>query len=544
MVPPIVFDSTKSPAERRVFDKLEHTELDTHACALHSVNLPRHVYKKMGEVDFVVLSRSGLLVCEVKGGRVAREDGLWTFTNRFGETNFKREGPFKQAESAMWSLEADLKERIPKEQLRQVSFGYCVIFTDVSYREDSVDAPKELVIDGDEFVHRRDLAIPLERLLTLWRKRNHGGDMSPQTLHEVQAALRGSFDLVPSLRLRAADSVARMERLTEEQYQGLDWVETEARLLISGGAGTGKTFLALEMARRDAVRHERVLLTCESPMLAAFLGERSSGFDVADIESARGIAAANGPFDVVVVDEAQDVFTLDGVSVLDELCAGGIEHGRWRCLYDLNNQAGLRGDADVEAFGLLSGTGAHQVVLRRNCRNTKAVVLQTQTLTAADLGVPMAGEGPKVSYRFARDDAEEATLVGEELERLSREDVLAGEITIVTGRTAETSPLRLLDPQLYQRLVRFDEAVAAAWPQSHTTWARVDDFKGFENDFVLVCGLASLDGTQADLARLYIGMSRARFGLYMVIPSTLQARFDELRRSNYKAVLAAREGDK
>ena len=67
MVPPIVFDSTKSPAERRVFEKLERTELDKQACALHSVNLPRHVYKKMGEIDFVVLSRSGLLVCEVKG---------------------------------------------------------------------------------------------------------------------------------------------------------------------------------------------------------------------------------------------------------------------------------------------------------------------------------------------------------------------------------------------------------------------------------------------------------------------------------------------
>ncbi len=53
------------------------------------------------------------LVVEVKGGRLARRDGLWTFTNRYGETTSKREGPFEQARSAMFALRDALEKRIP-----------------------------------------------------------------------------------------------------------------------------------------------------------------------------------------------------------------------------------------------------------------------------------------------------------------------------------------------------------------------------------------------------------------------------------------------
>src|SRR5262249_14864407 len=56
-------------------------------------------------------------------------------------------------------------------------------------------------------------------------------------------------------------------RLTEEQYQVLDLLSGNARCLFEGAAGTGKTLLALEFARRCAKRGDRVLLICFNRLL-------------------------------------------------------------------------------------------------------------------------------------------------------------------------------------------------------------------------------------------------------------------------------------
>ena len=43
-----------------------------------------------------------------------------------------------------------------------------------------------------------------------------------------------------------------MQRLTNEQYERLDAFESTPGSCVFGGAGTGKTFIAPEMARRHA----------------------------------------------------------------------------------------------------------------------------------------------------------------------------------------------------------------------------------------------------------------------------------------------------
>lgn len=542
MIPPVVAATTDSPAERKLFPVFERTELDKNAVCLHSIDLPDHEYKRMSEIDFVVLTRAGLLVCEVKGGLVTRElNGMWTFTNRHGEANTKPEGPFKQAGSAMWSLHADLKKRLDKAIFDQISFGWCVILPDCEFRDDSVDSPAELLIDRGEIAGARELAGPLARLLGRWQKKNRLPDMSAEALDRTRNAIRGAFDPVSSLATRARGIGADLQTLTEEQYAGLDWVEETDRLLISGGAGTGKTLLALEMARRDALRGRTVLLTCHSPLLARFLSARApADVKVASLDEAgRIMQERNAGFDVVIVDEAQDVFTLEGVAILDSLVAGGIEEGTWRCFYDLNNQAGLFGEFDPDAFGLLSGTQAHTVALRRNCRNTKPIVLQTQSVTGADLGVPMAGDGPSVTFVKPADVQEETRMLAAELERLATADVASGSITILTGSGSAPSPADALDPAIRKRMLKLDAAVAGAWPVDRITVTAIEEFKGMENDFVLVCGLSGIDESRIDRARLYVAMSRARIGLWMAIPADLSGRFDALRRENMERALAA-----
>ena len=63
------------------------------------------------------------------------------------------------------------------------------------------------------------------------------------------------------------DSERRLLRLTEEQYYLLDLLGGNARCLFEGAAGTGKTLLALEFARRCSRSGDRVLLICFNRLL-------------------------------------------------------------------------------------------------------------------------------------------------------------------------------------------------------------------------------------------------------------------------------------
>ena len=541
-LPGVLAPSVRSAAERRLFKFLDDVDLGPGACALHSLNLPQHATKVVGEADFVIVAPAGVLVLEVKGGRVSRdEDGLWHYVDRFDVDHTSSEGPFRQAEAAMWSIRESLTSRLGRSAFAELGFGFGVVFPDLTYTDDSVDAPAELVIDMRSTGDAVSLQRRLTALLSHWQKRTGAGAAQPATVKAAREALRGSFDLVPSLAVRATDVRERMESLTAEQYRSLDWVQNTPRLLVSGGAGTGKTMLAMEIARRDAAVGRTVLLTCHSRVLARFL--RTQPLPAEVTVSSLDDAADLGPFETVVVDEAQDLFHDDGLDAIDRLVDGGLADGRWRCLFDLNNQAGFCGPVSPDALELLRTAAGDPILLTRNCRNSKPVVVQTRAITGADLGTPTAGEGPQVILRYASDDQDEARLLGNELERLSAQDVSGAAITIVSPRPMNESPLRFLPAATLANtdVVAADDA--PTWPPRRLTFALIEDFKGLENDFVLVCGLERLADTAVDLARLYVAMSRPRVGLFLLVPSRLRASLRRLQESNLDLMTAGAGGD-
>ena len=85
VIPNIIHRDTKSDAEREVFNLLKNLEMGPGWTALHSLNVSKHQYKQWCELDFVIVGPEGIIVLEVKGGRVECKDGIWHFTHRFDE---------------------------------------------------------------------------------------------------------------------------------------------------------------------------------------------------------------------------------------------------------------------------------------------------------------------------------------------------------------------------------------------------------------------------------------------------------------------------
>jgi len=261
--------STSSTAERRIFARLAEADLPTPNWCFHSLNLSAHEHKMCGELDFVVLSPLGLLVLEVKGGGVECREGVWVFTDRYRIEHKRQESPFAQARSGVFSLRDRITAELGRSSVARIPFGFGVVFPDCDFDVHSVEWSQEEVIDK-----RKLRSGPIQKhllsLIAHWQEKNGlKRDCSLEALRPIAHLLRPDFDKVPDLHTRLDALDERMQSLTDEQYERLDVFEGTPRIVCMGGAGTGKTFIAAEMARRHAASGARVLVTCASPVLAA-----------------------------------------------------------------------------------------------------------------------------------------------------------------------------------------------------------------------------------------------------------------------------------
>lgn len=533
MVPAeLAADSTTS-SEVRVFRAL--AAADVRATALHSLNLPTHQYKLTSELDFVLVMDEIVLVIEVKGAQVSCHHGLWTYTDRSGHHRQDREGPFKQVTSGMYALRDRLRTHIGAA-VDDVAFGFLVVTTDVDLPVSSFEWERETYCGRGDF--QRDFVAAIARAAKYWRARQPKKAPINKALKSMLLKeLRPSFDRSPLLDARASSLDLAYVRLTDEQFSRLDLIRQAPRVLCTGGAGTGKTFLAAEVARREAQVDRSVLFVCRSPVLAAFVRGMlvSTPVDVCTVDQLpRGKS-----FDVIVVDEAQDLMTFDHLDRLEPTVKGGWSDGRWVMFMDPNRQAHLYGDFDADALQFVEALNPVPAALRANCRNTREIAFQTRALTGADTGVAAAGAGPEVTFVPVPDVEAEAAALQSHLQLLRDQEVAPAHITIVSlrGDWATSAAARLREARKGKVLV-LDEQTAPTWPGEGLSWASAVDMKGLENRFVCVIDIDSLD-SERDIDLLYVALSRPRVGLWIATPDAITHRITDLYAANAPGALEA-----
>ena len=514
MVPKTTSSARTSGSERKVFKLLEATP--DSATVVHSLNLAEHDYQRVGEIDFLIVSPRGLFALEVKGGRVSRSGGIWTITNRRGQARQEERGPFKQAEGGIFSLVRRLRETGHADLLHDVCFGYGVVFPDVTFDQPSVEWAPEMVCDEERLRQDGGIARFVNGLMSYWEEKGRYRRRRPDEIEGLLHELRPEFVRVPSLRHRSEEIEEEFVSLTNEQYARLELIEGADRILCSGGAGTGKTFLAVEAARRERDAGQEVTLSCVSPHLLRFLAAQPDVDEIriASLDDLRRVT--NDSIGCLVLDEAQDVMNLDDLAIFDRVLHGGLEHGRWRIFLDMNNQADLVGSFAPEAIELLQSFGAVAPALKRNCRNTQRIVTETRLLTGADIGTPSAGAGPAPIIEYHDDLRQAARCLTDRLDQLVAEDIAPDEMVILSCAGDGPSCVEHLDSRWRRRTGAGAQAsrrgVVGVWP--------VADFKGLEAAHVCLIDVHSVDDDA--IPALYVGMTRARVSLWISLDSRIQ----------------------
>lgn len=514
IVPSEISSKTRSVAERSVFAALKAIP-DKESVALHSVHLPAHRYKRVGEIDFVVITPQLILFIEVKGGGVAFRDGKWHYGRVDGQVDTRTEGPFEQASSGMHELEREFQAAVDGLRGRGTVGGYLVITPNVDLPPMTTYEPEQY-LGQTAYAGGKGLEAAIRRAGRYWpskgRNRSAISPISAELRGNILKAVRPDFDLVPNLQSRITDLEAIFERLTAEQLERIDELEENPRLIWTGGAGTGKTFLAAEAARRKSA-HGTVLFTCASRTLAAHVSSILSEDSIVVLPFDRLDEIRGRSFNHLIVDEAQDLMSFEHLAQLEELVEGGLDGGRWIFMLDRNNQVLSPEGYDPEAWMYLRELGAMTASLRRNCRNTKQIVKQVQRYTGADLGVAMAGQGEQVTFAKVASREDEAAALDAHLDRLLDDGVAPRDITVVSSSGDwENTSARL--SRRFSRIERYADTIGTGSSKNRITWSSVVDFKGLENQVVCLIDL-DVEALEGRLDAIYVAWTRARAHLWI-----------------------------
>ena len=80
MIPSVISPDVKSNAEKHIFKWFQKAPGTEDWIILHSLGVSNHKKVIHGEVDFFALiPEMGIFALEVKGGRVRRQNGIWSY---------------------------------------------------------------------------------------------------------------------------------------------------------------------------------------------------------------------------------------------------------------------------------------------------------------------------------------------------------------------------------------------------------------------------------------------------------------------------------
>lgn len=516
VVPSRPYD-TKSRAEVMVFDALALAEFgDHHPRAFHSLFLTEHERKREGEADFVIVSKYGLYVLEVKGGGISVSEGVWRTMGRNGE--YEIQDPFKQANEAVHALNEKIKKLVNINETR-IPIGYAAVFPNTYWTQVSAEWDREMLCDRGDI---RDFNRWLKALFNYWncKRPNNTNLLSQGDIDAIAQFLRPNFEHIQPLFDHVDEVEKNSIKLTEEQYHFVDMAVENRRVVCSGGAGTGKTFLAAELARRLLSAGKSVLLVCKSSWLRHYLTSKipSEKLIVATISSVNSAMRRSGLafFDALIIDEGQDLLNFKDMKLLDSLLEEGLSGGQWYFFHDANNQSNLLETVEPGALEWLKDQNNPAIFkLSVNCRNTSNILKTIQSELHCDLGKPALVEGPDVVEFRGNEDELLAKLDGLLCE-LNDSELNAGSITILSSERKRKSLVSRLPNDIQSKIAELDDYKVRKVPFDQITFSQIKDFKGLENDVIILVDLPhpSTLRDSASKALHYVGMSRARAILY------------------------------
>ena len=224
----------------------------------------------------VAIEGAGIACLEVKGGEVWHDGESW-WQARTGRPP-KEITPVKQALEGCYALR-EFVESDPRWTQGRRRWDHLVVFPHTEIPSDFAlpECPRWKIIDRTQL----DQIMPLVRRVLL-QKGTDVPFLDAAGIDQLETTLGGRGLPQRDVVARAIENEDVADALTANQAVILRAIDQLSRVEIRGGAGSGKTFLALEQARRLTRAGQRVALVCYSHGLASYLTRITSAWNRKD----------------------------------------------------------------------------------------------------------------------------------------------------------------------------------------------------------------------------------------------------------------------
>lgn len=536
---------------RRIIRDCEKSNIVWHFW--HDVNLHIPSGKSSEiQIDFLLVSKIGALVIEVKGGAIQIEAGKYFYQNKGILTQMNR-SPFKQAEDYQWSI---INNKVINGE--EVFVDYICAFphssleytnnSDVQglsykmwnkYNQDSEDSFADFcvnVVDKDK------------------RKRHwYNGDLSENVLELIVS------NFAPTIRDPGRYNQSSLKDILNwlniSNSDTLESLKRNHRIMIEGGPGTGKTTIAKAYIKKNKGLHG--LYLCWTKLLAAQVKFilQSEGLYNCDVESYATYIykITNGEitinelnitqisqkyesiitkctkehfYDYVIIDEAQDVADKGMFSILNNLTSlqhTGVNTGRFLLLYDIEQgyNSGIRGlDSSINE---IIHTSAHYIINgnKRVPTNIEIVkyadeVLNTKIDKLLSFWNTIKNEENACKVHIVDDSKTLTRLIKQKRKEITLCCPSLKNTTLLIHSDL-TNPLQRESDSIYDKLsysdsvVELDSDNICNLPERSIGLSSILKYKGLENDnIILVIPLIPIKSSYENfLFEIYVGMTRA-----------------------------------
>ncbi len=508
---PDVISKFAAHSERIIFENLMRSAKARDWTVFHQHYVPNPKGGPDLEIDILILipEHSAVICLEAKGGSYDIKSGKWYNS----EEEFISTPPPDQARNAMFGFEY----KYISGRKKLITLDCAVAFTDSSYPAGTTKPTHLLIIERNEARDKDKLANKLDayaRELVSSRVSKNPTLAKRGAKNKARKAFAElTFDLEEEKNVKIQPQLITRKdletlddefvRLTNDQFTMLNVLQRprNRRVVIDGAAGTGKTVLAMELARSLCENGETVALLCSNPNLsgrferwAQTLPTDSGGRVIVGTPDSLPLSAVKVlteneelqlrleqlkkhfpqleeslksgnldqrwdnfvsqvvhvlkefevTFDYLIVDEAQNLCHKAFLDLMDALLKYGLKGGRWSMFGDFEYQEILFPKQGTDGLKTLDRRGLDflDYPLKTNCRNTYEIAAAIRTYVFVP-SLPISGvRGPEVQIKYFESDDALGDLLDGLIENLQDRQFYSRQIILLANDKRDFSTRR------------------------------------------------------------------------------------------------------
>ena len=449
-----------SYGEKLIYEALKN--LSNEYIVFYSLNWNRKQKREIlwGESDFTIFHpKKGIVVIEVKSGSIKLVEGQWEQQNIKNGYKIKIKDPMIQAERSKYTFLDLLRS---DQRYKNYKIECAVWLTMVESYKQLGNLPPAYK-EGNLLI-KKDIEEIEKSILRIFDYY----ELKEQSIYNkedekfVVRTLAPEFNIVPNISNIIEEAEYNFNRMTQEQSKLIDYLDCQRVASIQGGAGTGKTLLAIEKIKKllenEETKNEKVLFLCFNEFLYNYLNLKykselinATFFSIDKLVKKHykikneyateeeklnflyNYSTYNWDYKHIIIDEGQD-FTKDEIDALYFIAE--LEGGCFYLFYD-KNQIVNRGEKLFFEDNLEC-----RLILTTNCRNTKNIAISSNKILNIEkykLNESIKGEKPILYISYNIESIKK--IIEEEITKYKNEQISLERIVILTVKTEKKSIL-------------------------------------------------------------------------------------------------------